>query len=325
MPEGAHLLAELGVELPEASVRPFHGIRYIDGDLVADGRFPDNPGLGIRRTTLHQALVDRARAVGVDLRWGVKATAVEDGELCTDSGRMRFRWMVGADGLKSRVRRWAGLEGPRAERRRFGVRRHFAVEPWSDLVEVHFARGSEAYVTPVGSCLVGVALLWSGGRGEFGTLLKRFPDLERRLAGAEAVSRDRGAGPFEQRCQAVVKGRLALVGDASGYVDPITGEGTSVAFQQAMALVAAFERDDLALYERAHRRIVRLPGSLARLMLWLVERPRLLRRVVAALAMDPAVFDHILAIHAGRRSLLAFGPLWALRLGRGLASVGQGR
>ena len=33
---------------------------------------------------------------------------------------------------------------------RYGLRRHFAVPPWTDLVEVHWSRAREAYVTPVG-------------------------------------------------------------------------------------------------------------------------------------------------------------------------------
>ena len=65
------------------------------------------------------------------------------------------RWIVGADGLHSDVRRWAGLEArspkPTAGSARFGVRRHYLLAPWSDRVEVHWGDRCEAYVTPVAS------------------------------------------------------------------------------------------------------------------------------------------------------------------------------
>ena len=49
-------------------------------------------------------------------------------------------WVVAADGRKSRMRRWAGIAVSSPARQRFGVRRHFAVAPWTDLVEVYLGR-----------------------------------------------------------------------------------------------------------------------------------------------------------------------------------------
>ncbi|MFP3942067.1 MAG: NAD(P)/FAD-dependent oxidoreductase [Thermoanaerobaculia bacterium] len=371
MPDGLARLTELGVALPEGAAAPFRGIRYLDGDTVADGTFPGGPpgagrgsgaGLGVRRTVLHQALADRAQVSGVELRWGVRATGLaapsgavgdpeQPGVSAGEGGVVRGRVLVGADGLRSAVRRWAGLEGAsvsvpagrpgssgpsgasergRRARERFGVRRHYRIAPWSDRVEVHWADRCEAYVTPVGPELVGVAMLWSGARASFDGLLARVPALARRLAGAPAASRDRGAGPFRQRPRGVVRGRIALVGDASGYLDAITGEGLSLAFHQAFALaeaaraVTAGEARDLRPYGRAHRRLRRLPEALIRLLLVAERRPGLRRRTVRALAGDPELFDRLLALHAGAVSPRELGPSGALalagRLVRGLAA-----
>jgi 2-polyprenyl-6-methoxyphenol hydroxylase-like FAD-dependent oxidoreductase len=253
------------------------------------------------------------------------------------------RWVVGADGLRSRVRQWAGLEGPPARRRRFGVRRHFACRPWSDMVEVHWGPRCEAYVTPVGPEEVGVAMLWSGpperaaaapapgGRdvrpqrdGEdrpaaaagacFDSLLALFPALAGRLAGVPAASRDRGAGPLLQRARAVWRGNLALVGDASGYLDAITGEGLAAALHQSAALVAALGAGDLGRYAAAHRRIGRLPGNITALLLAIERRPWLRRRMVRALAAEPALFSRLLGIHARALPPVHLGIDGALRL-----------
>ncbi len=319
MPDGAARLAELGVRLAAAECRPFRGITYVDGEQVAEADFPDAPGLGIRRPVLHAALAERAAAAGVNLLWGVSASGLTDEGLETARGRLSADWVVGADGLHSPVRRWAGLAGRPPRLHRYGVRRHFEIEPWSERVAVWWGERCEAYVTPVGSRQVGVAMLWSGEKSNFDRLIARFPPLAQRLEGAPVLSRDRGAGPFDQRPRAVVRGRVALVGDAAGYRDAITGEGLSLAFHQARALAAALAAGDLRPYARACRRLSALPFALIRALLLVERRPRLRRRLVTTLAADPALFARLLAIHARQRPLSSLGLAGTLRLARGLA------
>src|SRR5690606_4447244 len=137
-------------------------------------------------------------------------------------GELAERWVIGADGLHSRLRRDAGLAGPAPRgAARFGVRRHYRGVEAGARVEVLFGRDAEAYLTPLGGGELGVALLWQGAARGFDDLLaRRFPpELARRLAAGAASSRDRGAGPFRQRPRGVIRGSLALIGDAAGYVD----------------------------------------------------------------------------------------------------------
>jgi flavin-dependent dehydrogenase len=318
MPDAVAHLRALGVEIPPGASFPFRGIRYLDGAITAEGVFPRAAGLGVRRLALHQALVRRAEEVGVRLAWGTAVQGLPPGPpyagVETADGLFRARWIVAADGLRSRLRRASGLDGPPAPLRRFGVRRHFALAPWSDFVEVSWGPGCEAYVTPVGPEQIGVALLWSGGASDFDTLLARFPELRERLAGAPVSSRDRGAGPFHQRVRGVRRGNLALVGDAAGYLDAITGEGLAVAFHEAAALVAALRGGDLAPYAAACRRIHRLPNAMTACMLFLERRPRLRSRAIRALAAEPALFSRLLGIHARTLPPRDLGLDGALRL-----------
>ncbi len=319
LPAGVAALRRLGVELPGAGrSHPLRGICYLDGPLRLEGSFPGPPGLGIRRTDLHAALATAAAAAGVHLHWHAPLESATGTVLTAGGLSFAARYMVAADGLHSPIRSRLGLDGRSVRRRRYGIRRHYAMPPWTDHVEVHWGDGAEAYVTPVGHGLVGVALLWGAGGEGFDALLRRFPALAARLAGAPAASRDRGAGPLGQRARRVVRGRWLLLGDAAGSVDPITGEGLSLAFRHAEALARALARDRPGEYARAHRRMAAGPRLDAGVVLALARRPRLRRRVLAALAGEPALFRRLLARAAGSGDGPRPRDLW--RLGRLLAA-----
>ena len=318
MPDGVVRLGQMGIEVAPDQRAPIHGIRYVDGERSAEARFQQGCGLGIRRPVLHRAMVQRAAETGVVMKWKTGVEGLSEAGARTSRGNLEAEWTIGADGLRSRVRAWAGLEAPSRATRRFGVRRHYARAPWSDLVEVHWAEGCEAYVTPVSSDRVGVAVLWSGLKAGFDDLLPRFPELVDRLDGSRVVSRDRGTGPLDQRVRGVYRDRVALVGDAAGYRDAITGEGISLAFHQAAALAEAIAAGDLASYQATVRRLTRLPFALIRLLLIAERRPWLRRRLIETLAREPALFARLLAVHARQRSPREIGPgLW-MRLARGL-------
>jgi len=116
---------------------------------------------------------------------------------------------------------------------------------------------------------------------------------------------------------------MALVGDASGYVDAITGEGLALAFHQAFSLVEAIEAGNLGLYARAHRRHRRLPDAMTRALLFAERRPWLRRRAIAALAADPPLFRLLLGVHARTHPPSAVGFRGALRLAWGLTGLSR--
>lgn len=321
MPDGVRRLTQLGVHLPVSQRAELRGIRYIDGQIEAQAHFRWGNGLGVRRTALHRAMVEQAEARGVDLIWETPVRGLERNRVLTDRGPAQARWIIGADGLHSRVRRWAGLSSSRARFTRYGIRRHFALAPWTDLVEVYWSDFCEAYVTPVAADELGVALLWSGEKSSFDQLLHCFPALYERLADTPSSSRDRGSGRLEQRTRAVYRGCVALVGDAAGYRDAITGEGMSSAFHQAQALARAISVGDLDQYARAVRHVTSLPFALIRVLLEVERRPWLRRRLIRTLAREPALFELLLAVHTRDLPPGKLMPGGLLRLARGLLSA----
>ena len=223
-------------------------------------RFASGAGLGVRRTVLHDSLAERAAALGVEHVVG-RADAIEQDDdqvtVLVGDNRIRCRWLLGVDGLHSSVARLTGLAVPASGGEgRYGIRQHFAVHPWSDLIEVHYGPAAELYVTPVADDLVGVAMLAPRGTS-YASALAGVPAIAERIAGAAIASERRGAGPFRQRTRARIAGRVLLVGDASGYVDALTGEGLRLGFAQASAAIACIVAGDPQRYEGEWRRITR--------------------------------------------------------------------
>jgi flavin-dependent dehydrogenase len=302
MPGAVTELAALGVH-PRG--RTIAGISYQDGTRTAEHHFTQDAGLGVRRTELHRALAERAAELGVRVEHG-KVEAVEqrtDGQHggavsahLVDGRTFAGRWMLGCDGLHSTVRELVGLAArPRRVRRhdsrRFGIRQHFEVAPWTDLVEVHWASNAEVYVTPVGDNEVGVAVL--GRRGtSFEKALASVPVLAERLRDATPASSLRGAGPLLQNTTGQRSGRVLLVGDAAGYVDAITGEGIRLGLAEARAAIECIIAGEPEGYEREWRRITRDFRMLTTGLVAAANSP--LRRAIVPLAARlPRIYGRI--------------------------------
>ena len=284
MPGAVRALAGLGVPLDG---HPITGIRYLDGTRTAEAPFRHGPGRGVRRTTLHRALREAAEDAGVPTERRAVAGIEDRGDHLLVDGEPT-RYLVAADGLHSPVRRMLGLDAPAAGPRRFGQRSHVPVAPWTSFVEVHWAPSAEAYVTPVGPDRVGVAVL-TDERRRLPDLLAAFPLLAPRLAGLP-VEQVRGAGPLRQRARRRVAGRELLVGDASGYVDALTGEGIALGLAQARAAVAAVRAGQPERYERAWRRLGWRHDLLTRGLLGITRHRALRARLVPAASLLPGVF-----------------------------------
>jgi flavin-dependent dehydrogenase len=294
MPAAVARLAAIGVR---PSGHPLRGIRYLDSAHRADALFRHGDGLGVRRTALHAALAARAARLAIPVLPVRVTEFARTGGGVTAAG-VEARYLVAADGLHSAIRRACALDPRPARHPRFGLRRHYRMAPWTDLVEVYWSGGSEAYVTPVADDLIGVAVL-GGARGGFESRLSAFPALRERLAGAEPASEVRGAGPLRQDVRCRAAGNVLLVGDASGYLDALTGEGIGVALAQAEVLADCVAAGRVGDYERAWRRVSRKSRILTSGLLWSRNQPLLAPRIVPAAQRLPRLFT-IIVNHVGQ-------------------------
>ena len=297
-------LRELGVVIGASHGISLRGMRFVNGTDQVQADFPDGPGLGLRRLALHEKLIERARELGARFLWKTPVTGLRRTGVIAQGREFGARWIVGADGIGSRVRRWSGLEGRNVARSRYARRRHYRIAPWSDYVEVYWGRGAQAYVTPVSESDVCVVLVSREPRVSFTSLETQFPELHRRLAAGSLLSAERGAMTTTRQLESVYRGNVALLGDASGSVDATTGEGLCLSFYQAAALAEALAEGDLSRYQTAHRRLGRRPAIMARLLLLLDAHSRLRGHLVRTLSAHPELFARLLALHAGTASPL---------------------
>jgi len=315
LPDSQAALSQLGVAVTATDGYPFRGIRFIEGRRSVHGDFPAATGFGVRRPILQRLLIERAEELGIRLSWGVKGIGFRDGKLCVDGAPVRADLVVAADGHNSPLRHSAGLDSAVRSCRRYAYRRHYAMAPWSEYLELYWGDGFQIYVTPVSSQEICVALMSHEPQLRLDDGLVRLPEIGQRLAGRCASSREMGAVTVWRRLRRITSEGFALAGDAAGSVDPITGEGLRLAFQGATELASAVEAGDLSRYDRAHARMRKRTDEMAWLLTLLGDLPKLRQRVMAALVRSPGVFEGMLGVHVGAATFFDFGPAQLLGFG----------
>lgn len=328
MPDSRDTLAKLGVTLEDSDGYLFRGIRFANPVHSVDAYFPNGAGIGVRRPRLHALLAERARELGAKLLFNTRVQLGADEHSTRDADGyqtaringepIRFRYLIGADGQASTVRKWAGLEAARKSDQRFGFRTHYRIAPWSEYVEVHWGPHGQLYVTPVAADCVCVVYITRNPRSDRANILADFPEVAAQLAGAEVATKPRASVTATRRLRRVSTETVALIGDASGSADAITGEGLAISFRQALALAESIAAGSLSSYDRAHRQIGKLPHAMGALMLTLDRWPVFQVRALRTLAHTPVVFRELLQAHMGHRNLSAVllrrGPRFGVQL-----------
>lgn len=332
-PPGLAALRRLGVfeKIPADSRKEMRGIRYVCGDISAAADFAEGSGYGIRRTALSLALRERAAELGVEiLRCDLQEVLPPYDEFRSNGFLpaidARTRLIVGADGLHSRVRAWCGREGSQgAPFHRFGMRRHFSVPEHvvPMRVEVYTGVLCEAYVTPTGPASLQIAILWHEHKfkekphNAYDVLLKEFPALER--YSVNPAGPPRGAGRLWQNVQSVIAPGVVLIGDAAGYMDAITGEGISLALEEAEAAASLgsllkqeglLSVEQLRAFDAAYKRITSNYRLTTRWLLRLSTRPRTVKFVVGILSARPWLMQALLSVNMGTMRPLAVLRAW---------------
>ena len=243
---------------------------------------------------------------------------------------------MGADGARSKVRRWLGLDAAGEAHAggvlRYGVRQHFKLaRPVVDnLVHVHLLGRAELYLTPSADGCLNVALLvdrrgmarMKGDlEGGYRSFINQDPLVCRLLEGATVTSEIKACGPLRISPRDVISHAALLVGDAAGYVDAITGEGITTALHTASMAADVIERalktgelhaPALRSYALARAEAVRNHERMTEVLLFTSRHPWLLKGMVRGLSRRPDIFTRLLGANDGdenvARALLASAP-----------------
>lgn len=334
-PECVPLLAQLGLEeqLTKLGPRLVRGMRIHGYGREAVGHFRrlgDRPesarcGLGIRRTQFDAMLLDGAVQAGaswlprhefVALRRDANGRVV-GATLRDPDGALReceARWVIGADGVHSRVARELGVQRRTPWLDQFALVAHYEDVCPLPTAEVHLFAGGFFAATTVDAGLFSVNLVVPRStlrnRGvDWDTFVAahaaRAPAFAARLATARRTTPWRGIGPLAYTTSTQTFPGCALVGDACGYVDPLTGEGIYFALYGARALGDALaaalhdpahEAERLAGYRAARQREVGPRLAAAAALQRAIRHPRLVASFLRAAARWPAVADLVVTL-----------------------------
>jgi flavin-dependent dehydrogenase len=300
----------LAPELLTEVARPIPAMRVeADGATFrltygAEGDVAPAFAVGFDRERLDDALLDLARAAGVDVRTGVTATGLAlDGKrprLTTRAGgwseAIEARVVIGADGVRSTIARAAGVVRPARLGPRIGLTFHVVdPRPADGPTDARMVILPDAYCglapVPGGRVNVGIVLAgddWrrrlsaEGAAAVAGAILAAVPvsaDDPVVWADAEHTDAIEGAAPLGHRVARRAGHGWLLVGDAAGFLDPLTGEGMHRALVSAALAARAVEAhldgapDALDRYERAMTRRFRAKDVVTVLIQSFLARP----------------------------------------------------
>ena len=295
-------LANLGVMVSAQDGYAMEGICFLNESDRVTAKFSIGEGAGVRRPRFRRILVAAASDAGCRMLWNTRIRLTSPTTAEVDGRTLQFDWLIGADGVASTVRKGAGMDAVIEEHMRYAVRRHYRARPWSRFVELHWGRLGQVCVAPVDEDCVSLIFMSRFREALRGDPFAAFESLMSRLEGAEIMTSQSGAPLITRRLRHVAQGNTALVGDASGSVDAITGEGLGMAFRQARVLAECIHSGSLAGYQRRHRAIGRLPHMMGQVLLTFDRHPRLVSAVMPALAACPGAFNGLLGVHMGTAS-----------------------
>ena len=292
---------------------------HASGGTAFDGLFPpERPGLALPRATLDALLLAHARALGAEVRTGVRVIDLlwKDGRVIGvriagfGETELWARLVVGADGLRSVVVRRLMLLRRRPRLRKIALAAHVRGLDLGGTGELHAFPWGCIGVAEVGDGSANLTLVLNGDEAEgiggdragfFDQTLRQLP----RFAPTRRIDAVLATGPFDWPTRRIVADGALLVGDAAGYYDPFTGQGIFRALRGAELAAETADRAlqadtlsaaALAPYERAHQRAFRSGVRLQHLIEAVVSRPRLLNATARTLQRRSTLANALVAV-----------------------------
>jgi 2-polyprenyl-6-methoxyphenol hydroxylase-like FAD-dependent oxidoreductase len=251
-PKGREILIHLGLSHTLTGFDALYGMEIVSpSGIRIKTHFPENQiGLSLNRKVHQERLHQHFLQLGGSI---LKEIEIEDITFLSDQVRVKTNqgfftslWLIGADGRQSQVAKLAGLKTlpsphkkvalhcylkPKHALERFGQMYilpggdYIGINPINDN-EVNFSMITTSEAIKKAGGIKNLINFWINQQNH---LKEQFHNLKN-----EEI---KSISPITRRTERITGQRIALIGDASGFIDPLTGEGMTTALQTAKLLV----------------------------------------------------------------------------------------
>ncbi len=336
-PAGKNILTELGLSTLVNNYGKVFGMKIFSSTgIEVDTHFPlDEFGYSLERAHFDQELVDKCIASGIYIHWAHSITQFEvQGEkvLLKDhrENSWEFDFLIGADGRQSHVSKWIEANIPRKNKLGNKVAIHCYLKAhekrsYKAQGEMHlFEDGSYCGLNPIKDHLWNFSIVCDANNlkneGSLYQLIQKKISSSKRLKKLFTL-------PSEEQLEIKVVSNIThpvrfisspkhhafLVGDASGFVDPLTGEGIyhalltakclSDSFQFASTTSEVFENYEKQIYQQYAQKV-----RVNYFFQWLIRHPRLCHAVALFLRPRKNMRDIFVGLIGN-----VYSPLTALK------------
>lgn len=324
-PLGVDLLKREGIEDQiVGNFLPLGGMLIVTAsDTVVDTSFPLKEryrGVSVNRQIFDARLIELARGSGAEFKTGAEVRKITQHTnkwiVETTVGTFTTQVLVGADGRGSIVSKTFQNDVSNVSKR---VALHVLVDNKNKNFrrgEMHiFNNGAYIGLNPTGEKEVNFSLVLDAEElKKLGTPLQalnhylaKSKNLSTRFSKFSENDKISTAFPIQHQTRSIVpRHNVALIGDAAGFVDPLTGEGMYNALLSASLLAEEITKDSkenlnitkqvFVNYQKQYSKVLKQKIILNRMFQLLIRRPRLIEWVASYLLKKQARADTFIGI-----------------------------
>jgi flavin-dependent dehydrogenase len=300
-PHGVQLLEKKGLHALISGFEPLYGMRMVSAKgRVVESVFPDtsrkNYGVSLNRQVFEQRLLERYLSLGGEILFSTPLTEIDSNleilKIISNDKKYYARFLVGADGRQSKVAKFFGVQ-KKSQHDRVAI--HTYLKPKFVLPrkgQMHlFSQGEYIGVDPINDSEVNLSLVCNKDVLKaqekpveiLNSYLKSSKDLMRQFDLLNDQHKVWTVYPIHSEVHAVSSPRFALIGDAAGFVDPLTGEGMYNALLSAEILASAIEcysttfdySKASSLFSKEKKQIMNQKKKLNEFFQWFIKNPKL--------------------------------------------------
>jgi flavin-dependent dehydrogenase len=294
----------------------------IDYPPISNGSSPMT-SLSLKRLVFDQMMLDKVREKGIEVREQHKVTdfIIDDGDIVGVKGldenktpfTLKSKIVLDAGGRNSISLRRLNLLRPKKGAGKIALAAHWQGDNLpQDYCHMHVSKPGYTGMAAVEKDVVNIVLVVDQNElkgkdlHEFyvSTVLKNRKRREM-LEDAEVMEQVRSVDSLAYSAKEIPCGGLLMVGDASGFIDPFTGEGIYLSLRSAQLASEVigeafaekrFSLNHLSIYEKRREAEFKKKFVLSRILQKLIYNPPLCKAVTKMLRENPQLAETLVGV-----------------------------